>query len=113
MNERAKILADAFNRLSDKNTLHIYSDGYVISIACSAERHLSIREVFKEMYPTFEEARSSDGFLSAFVIPTDVPEGIDKVHPAVAVLTTGYNDHRQSDWHRIDEAVELMRRVAA
>lgn len=101
----AKTFADAFTRFGGEssNTLHIYDDGYVLSIACSSDRHLSIREILLEEYGTIDEARSSDGFLSVFVVRCNTA---DQQHPIMVATTDGYNDHRQDDLNTIDIAAE-------
>jgi len=105
----AKTFADAFSRFGGEssNTLHIYDDGYVLSIACSSDRHLAIRKILLEEWQTIDEARSSDGFLSVFVIRgiSDGPH-----HPIMVATTDGYKDHRQDDHNTIDIAAEWFER---
>lgn len=108
--DRAKWLSDSFPA-HDGNVLHIYDDGYILVVACSADRHLTIRKTLKEQWPAIEEARSSDGFLSVFVIPTVLSMSIKPDNdPLLSLLTDGYLDHRAEDFHTIEDAAELCRR---
>ncbi len=109
MSQIAKLFADTFARFggANSNTLHIYDDGYVLSIACTAERHLSIRETLLEEWQTIEEARSGDGFLSVFVIHDDSG---DPLHPIFVGATDGFKDHRLDDLNTIDSAAQWFER---
>lgn len=109
MSQIAKLFADTFARFggADSNTLHIYDDGYVLSIACTAERHLRIREFLLKEWQTIEEARSGDGFLSVFVIHDDSGHPL---HPILVAATDGFKDHRQDDLNTIDIAAEWFER---
>jgi len=109
MSQIAKLFADTFTRFggANSNTLHIYDDGYVLSIACTAERHLSIREILLEEWQTIEEARSGDGFLSVFVIHDDSG---DPLHSIFVIATDGFKDHRLDDLNTIDSAAQWFER---
>ena len=111
MSQIAKLFADNFARFGGEssNTLHIYDDGYVLSIACSSDRHLAIRKILLEEFQTIDEARSSDGFLSVFVIRgnSDGP-----LHPIMVIATDGFKDHRLDDHNTIEIASQLFERVS-
>ena len=109
MNQIAKLFADAFIRFGGdgSNTLHIYDDGYVLSLACSIDRHLSIRGILLEQWTTIDEARSSDGFLSVFVIRDDMS---GPLHPILVGATDGFKDHRLDDLNTIESAAQWFER---
>src|SRR4051794_15689732 len=108
MTTRAEVFAEAHARLAgDSDCLHIYEDGYVLVVACSADRHLTIRKSLRKFFAVVEDARSRDGFLSAWVLPADVGGQRYPELPGrgiLVVLTEGYTDHRMDDAYRLDDA---------
>lgn len=106
---RAKVFADAFN--GESNVLHVFDDGYVVAVACSPGRHLTIRDHLKKEWPTVEEARSDNGFLGVFVVPAEVPLPSNEFPPMLVVLTHGFNDHRYSDWNTLGSVVGLLTKL--
>ena len=99
---RATQLSDYFHA-DDGNTLHVYDDGFILLVACSAERHLLIQEVLLRDWPQVEEARSSDGFMSIFVLEGYVPTNKSGFNPLLVALTDGFTDHRRTkDWRTLD-----------
>ncbi len=112
---RAQLFVENY-RADQGDVLHIYDDGFVLMVACSGKRHLAIRELLRNRYPTVEEARSSDGFQSAFVIPVNpdelgTPSEIANRHSACCVLSTHFNDHRWDDWHTLENAEAMAERM--
>ena len=115
---RAELFAETF-RADQGDVLHIYDDGFILMVACSADRHLEIRALLKEHYHAFEEARSHDGFQSAFVIPADLsdtdvlgtPSQLSDKHFVPCSCSPHFNDHRLSDLWRLEDAEELAGRM--
>ena len=113
--DRANVFANTFH--GDKDTLYIYSDGYIVSKACSQAGVNSIRKMLEEEFPNvqIEEARSDDGFLSVWVIPCDMsnlPFKEDELQwsipPVFMAITESYGDNRWSDWGTLDLAADLF-----
>ena len=57
----------------------------------------------------YDEARSSDGFLSVFLIRGN---GYGPLHPIMMAATDGFKDHRQDDHNTIEIASQLFERVS-
>ncbi len=104
---RAAYLSDCFHA-EGGNTLHVYDDGFILLVACSPERHLLIREVLLRDWPQLEEARSSNGFMSVFVLEGHVPIDTSDFNPLLVALTDGCTDHRIDDWHTLDIVATQM-----
>jgi hypothetical protein len=82
-----------------------------MAVACSPDRHLSIRELLALFHPDAEEAHSSDGFLSVFVAEFTPPPRPEDVGPVWVVATEDFRDHRGEKIDEIDAAVQLFRSV--
>ncbi len=104
---RALIFAEACNREASDNTLHVYHDGYVLTTACSPDRHRATLALLLMHFPAVEDARSDDGFLSAFVIPHEIVD--ESWHAFQWLAINGYKDHRHDDCDDIDSAADLLR----
>lgn len=110
MNERAKAFADLFHRHAQglPNTLHVYTDGLVISVSGVSDRHLTVRDFLKPKFPGLEEARV--GNISAFLIPMDMTAKGPEDWPAHAIaMAKRYKDHRHEDSESLDSAADFCR----
>lgn len=103
---RAQIFAEFCSREASERTRHVY-DGYVLATACSPERHREVLAVLLEHFPAAEDARSGDGFLSAFAITHEVVD--ESWHAFRRLNADGYKDHRLDDCGDIDSAAALLR----
>jgi hypothetical protein len=104
---RAKLFATYFHA-EDKNTLHIYDDGFVLLVACATDRHLAIRKSLLQEWPHLEEARSDDGFMSVFVLEGHVPDDRSDISPWLVTVTDAFRDHRFEDWHTLEVLTEVV-----
>lgn len=118
MNERAKNFSQAMwigDPVPKPDGLHIYSDGIVLYIRCTADRHLAVRDCLLKQHPGFEEARGAASGVSVFVVPMDVgdtdPADLDPLFRALSPV--GYSDHRQSDYHLLEDGESLITDAAA
>jgi hypothetical protein len=121
-NERAKLFAEAFGKLSSLDAVaHIYDDGYVLAVPMNVDRQLRLLTHIKKFCPEAETARSPDGMFAIFVLPDDLlgrpipaPEGptrppsdSEQLYCSVVLMTERYHDHRQQDHHEINHALAL------
>lgn len=113
MNERAKNFAQGLRfggPVPKPGGLHIYSDGLVLYVGGSPDRHLAIRDCLLKQHPGFEEARDAASGVSVFVVPMAVggtdPGDLDPLF--LALSPTGYSDHRQSDYHLLEDGEALI-----
>jgi hypothetical protein len=119
MSERARLFADGFAGAGEMgDRLHIYHDGYILILTASADRHLAVRQGLRRCFPAVEEARSSDGLLSAFVLPDQNaaslrPEDVLSLPADLVVCIRGYVDHRAEDAYTLEGVEDLFRRGLA
>jgi hypothetical protein len=128
MSDRARLFAEGLRLTGEVgDTLLVFQDGYALAVAASADRHLALRKGLRAFCPVVEEGRSSDGFLSAFIVPDEAARGVrldpfqarregdsDRaVPPWVAAGTDGYKGPRQSHFPTLAAAEGLFRRVVA
>jgi hypothetical protein len=110
LNRVAKMFADCISDSGrdTQNLLHAYEDGYVVSVACSPRRHSHIYEALQKQWPRIGEGRSSDGFISVFVIPDSRAATAGDFAPLLVLVTDALVDHRQRDTGTISISAECI-----
>lgn len=108
--DRAQLLAD-FYRADEGNVCHLYTDGVVLVIACTQQRHKQIANEFDELELPHQSARSSDGFHSVFVIPTAITK--DDAIQMFPAFADGAKDHCWEDAHTLELVTELAQLTKA
>lgn len=111
----ANVIAEGMCAIAGDDCVHIYDDGLIIVLTVSVERRHEIKNQLRKHFDAVALGTSEDDLYTAFVIWTEMPRSVlpeTKGFVYVMTLTDGYNDHRNEDTHTIEQAKQMMARLA-